>query len=92
MSGVKVVAHLETVVDLGGRCDWCDDPLEPGEVVARHPDTGKRVHEQGCLADQQHGYHPRRHATGAAQWLVTSAWARCSRRLIVHLPRCMYPG
>lgn len=49
MGDVQAVAHLETVVDLGGHCHWCDDPLEPGEVVWRRSDTGKRVHEEGCL-------------------------------------------
>lgn len=54
MSDVQAVAQLETVVDRGGDCDWCDDTLEPGEVVERRPDTGKRVHEQGCLGNEEH--------------------------------------
>ena len=53
MSDVQAVAYLETVVDLGGHCDWCGDRLEPGEVVERRPDTGKRVHEEGCLDSQR---------------------------------------
>lgn len=43
--------YLETVVDLGGHCDWCDDPLDQGAVVERCPDTGRRVHERDCFFD-----------------------------------------
>ena len=44
----EVVGDLETVVDLGGYCDWCSDPLEPGQVVLRR--GGRRVHEDECAA------------------------------------------
>ena len=46
-----MLVQLETVVDLGGRCTWCYDPLEPGQVAGRLMGIGKRVHEEGCLAD-----------------------------------------
>ena len=48
---MQVVPQLETVLDLGGCCDWCDDPLEPGEVVMRAPVSGERIHQDGCLAE-----------------------------------------
>ena len=44
-------SYPETVVDLGGRCDWCDEPLERGAVVERCPGTGRRVHESDCWFD-----------------------------------------
>lgn len=45
--------RVETVVDLGGQCSWCGDPLEPGAVVSWHPKAHGRVHEEGCLAEAQ---------------------------------------
>ena len=91
MSSVQAVTNLETVIDLGGRCDWCDDPLEPGDVVSRRPDTGKRVHQEGCLADQEHESLPCRRDDGASSGSATSACSRCFRRVILRLRRCTYP-
>lgn len=51
MTGRQAGMQLETVVDVGGRCHWCDEPLEPGEVAGRSPTTGERTHEEGCMAD-----------------------------------------
>ena len=44
----EIVDDLETVVDFGGYCDWCSDPLEPGQVVLRR--GSRRIHEDECAA------------------------------------------
>lgn len=72
MSDVQAVAHLETVVDAGGRCDWCDDPLEPGEVVEWRPHTGRRVHEEGCLDRLQEAARP---STSGSCHIRSDSWA-----------------
>ena len=46
-----LASYPETVVDVGGCCDWCDEPLDWGAVVERCPGTGRRVHESDCLFD-----------------------------------------
>lgn len=79
---MQVVPQLETVLDLGGRCDWCDDPLEPGEVVVRAPVSGKRIHQDGCLAEERKS---RRCRLGR---LVTPARSRGPCRFMFE--RCSY--
>ena len=79
---MQVVPQLETVLDLGGCCDWCDDPLEPGEVVVRAPVSGKRIHQDGCLAEERKS---RRCRPGRP---VTPARSRGPRRS--KFERCSY--